>query len=51
MEEKPDLAPSSYEPDDDARDFIRSHMEFIEIQKDKIVHRDPSDEIIKIHVS
>ena len=42
-----DTAPCSVEQDD--ADFIRSHIEFIDIQKDKIVNKDPVDEMEKYY--
>ena len=41
-----DTTPCSVESDDG--DFIRSHIEFIDMQKDKIVHKDPVDEMESI---
>ena len=35
--------------EDDDADFIRSHIEFIDMQKDKIVHKDPVDEMEKYY--
>ena len=42
-----DTSPCSME--DDGADFIRSHIEFIDMQKDKIVHKDPVDEMEKYY--
>ena len=42
-----DTTPCSVE--DDGADFIRSHIEFIDMQKDKIVHKDPVDEMEKYY--
>ena len=42
-----DTTPCSVEQDD--ADFIRSHIEFIDIQKDKIVNKDPVDEMEKYY--
>ena len=35
--------------EEDGADFIRAHIEFIDIQKDKIVHKDPVDEMEKYY--
>ena len=34
--------------EEECADFIMAHIEFIDIQKDKIVHKDPVDEMESI---